>query len=133
MGKVFLVGLTTVLLVGCAATDQEAGMVLGSTAAGAGLGALWGAAMNPWNRNQGATSGALAGAAIGGAIGLANASQQRQVQYSHNYAYYTSTPPPPRNYRRERCVVTETTDVYGRVTTTEHCSAYGPSLGYRYY
>ena len=135
MGKVILVVLTTVLLVGCAATDQEVGTVLGSTAAGAAIGALGGAALDPWDRNRGATSGALAGAAIGGAIGYANVAQQRQDQYQRSYPYYNNPPPspPPRNYRGERCVVREFTDAYGRVTTTERCSPYVPPPSYRYY
>lgn len=134
MRSLILVTLTTVCLSGCAATDQEVGTVLGSTAAGAAIGALGGAALDPWDRNRGATSGALAGAAVGGAIGYANVAQQRHDQYQPSYTYYNHPPPPPppRNYQGERCVVTETTEGYGRVTTTERCSPYGPPPSYRY-
>ncbi len=133
MRTLLLLSLTSPLLLACAATDQEVGTVLGSTAAGAAIGALGGAALNPWDRNQGATSGALAGAAIGGAIGYANVAQQRQQQYQRPYTYYSNSPPPPRNYQGERCVITETTDGYGRVTTTERCSPVVPPPTYRYY
>ena len=135
MRSLLLLCLASPLLVACAATDQEVVTVLGSTAAGAAIGALGGAALNPWDRNQGATSGALAGTAIGGAIGYANVAQQRQQQYQRPYPYYSNPPPPPppRNYQGERCVVTETTDGYGRVTTTERCSPYVPPPVSRYY
>ncbi len=135
MRLLILISLASAFLASCAATDQEVGTVVGSTAAGAALGALGGAALDPWNRSRGATSGALAGAAVGGAIGYANVAQQRQQQYQRqSYPYYSdySNPPPPRNYGGERCVTTQTTDVYGRVTTTERCTANGPTPGYRY-
>ena len=78
------------LLQGCI-TQTGAGTVLGSTAAGAAIGALGGAALGAPhnygygygypgyghypNRSDMAVTGALAGAAIGGAIGLAAVSQ----------------------------------------------------------
>ena len=132
--RLMTVSLAAVFLSACAATDQEVGMVLGSTAAGAAIGALGGAALDPTDRNRGATSGALGGAAIGAAVGYANVAQRRQDQYQRsNSHYYNPPPPPPRNYRGERCVVTEFTDGYGRVTTTETCTAQGPPPSYRYY
>jgi len=129
------VSLVVLILSACAATDQEVGMVLGSTAAGAAIGALGGAALDPSDRNRGATSGALGGAAVGATIGYANVAQQRQDQYQRSYPYYSNPPPPPppRNYGGERCVVREFTDAYGRVTTTERCSPYVPPPSYRYY
>ena len=129
------VRLVVLFLSACAATDQEVGMVLGSTAAGAAIGALGGAALDPSDRNRGATSGALGGAAVGATIGYANVAQQRQDQYQRSYTYYNNPPPPPppRNYGGERCVVREFTDAYGRVTTTETCTNPVPPPSYRYY
>lgn len=105
------------------------GTVLGSAAAGAAIGALGGAALDPWDRNRGATSGALAGAAVGSAIGYANVAQQRQ-QYQRTYPYYSPSPPP--SYGVSQCMVTRSVDRYGRVTTTERCRGDGraPSPGY---
>ena len=104
--------------------------MLGGAAAGAAIGALGGAALDPWNRNRGATSGALAGAAVGSAIGFANVAQQRQ-QYQRPYPYYSS-PPPPRPISGSQCTVTQTVDPYGRVTTVERCRGpgEGPPPGY---
>jgi len=135
MRLIILTSLASVFLASCAATDQEVGTVVGSTAAGAALGALGGAALDPWDRSRGATSGALAGAAIGGAIGYANVAQQRQQQYQqYSYPYYASPPPSaPIGYGGERCVTTQTTDRYGRVTTTERCTGNVPPPAYRYY
>jgi hypothetical protein len=126
-----LICLLSLVLVGCAATDQEVGTVLGTTAAGAAIGALGGAALDPWDRNRGATSGALAGAAVGGAIGFANVAQQRQ-QYQPRYSYY---PPQPtaRPYTGSHCTVTQARDPYGRITTTERCTGNGPSYPPGYY
>lgn len=113
-----LICLLATLLGGCAATDQEVGTVVGSSLAGAAIGALGGAALNPWDRNAGATSGALAGAAVGGAIGYANVAQERQNQYQ--YRYYPNQPM-PRPYAATRCTTYESVDAFGRVTTTERC------------
>lgn len=113
-----LICLVATILWGCAATDQEVGTVVGSTLAGAAIGALGGAALNPWDRNMGATSGALAGAAVGSAIGYANVAQERQ--YQSQYRYYPSQPA-PRPYAGTRCTTYESVDAYGRVTTTERC------------
>ena len=91
--RLMTVSLAAVFLSACAATDQEVGMVLGSTAAGAAIGALGGAALDPTDRNRGATSGALGGAAIGAAVGYANVAQRRQDQYQRSNSYYYNPPP----------------------------------------
>ena len=131
MRQPILMCLAFTVLSGCAATDQEVGTVLGSAAAGAAIGALGGAALDPWDRNRGATSGALAGAAVGSAIGYANVAQQRQ-QYQRSYPDY-APPPAPRPYGGSRCTVTQSVDPYGRFTTTERCRGPGGEAPPGYY
>ena len=131
MRQTILISLAFTVLTGCAATDQEVGTVLGGAAAGAAIGALGGAALDPWNRNRGATSGALAGAAVGSALGYATVAQQRQ-QYQRTQPYYVP-PPPSRSYGGSQCTVTQSVDPYGRVTTTERCRGHGGVVPPGYY
>lgn len=112
--------IVIVLLSGCATTEDEVGTVVGSSAIGAGIGALAGAALNPWNRWRGAQSGALAGAAIGGVVGVSNVAQERQYQYSSQHAYYGQHQDPYIS-NTPGCTTTKTEFADGTVTITERC------------
>lgn len=116
-----LLAIIFVLLSGCAITEDEVGTVVGSSAIGAGIGALAGAALTPWNRWRGAQRGALAGAAIGGVVGVNNAVQARHYQYSTQQANYGQYQDPYIS-SISGCTTTKTESANGTVTITERCS-----------
>lgn len=110
---------------------QEAGTVAGSSAAGAVIGALGGAAVSEkgdGRRADGAVRGALGGAALGSAAGLGMLREQRAQQ---RIAARHATEQAARRRGSTRCQSTKRVTAEGQVIVTEECTSNVVRPGYQ--